>query len=297
MKTRILSLAAVALLCSAFTSSAARTAKQDDTKEYLPEQGEFSVGVDLVPLIKTIGGAYNNTTSEVPVGGTPFMYEEMGIAPNISINGKYMFTDKWGIKVNLGVVLRDNHIRSYVRDDYKTYLDPNSNAQVIDDAHTTKSGGTLQVGAEYRVGSNRVQGVFGAGILAGFYTGKTSYTYGNAVTEFNRTPSNAFGYTVEAPFADYRITEAKHNGANGALGAYVSAGLEWFVAPKISLGAEVDLNFYATFAGKGFVKSEGYNTAYRTTETRTDLVTPGNYSFNFGTQNIGGALYMNFYFK
>lgn len=280
-------------------SAPATISAQSDTdrpKQYLPEKGDFAVGVDIVPLLKTIGGAFKSGEA-VPAGGTPFTYNSMFLKPNVSVMGRYMLTDKWGLKANLGVAVRSENFRSYATDDLETYLDPTSEAKVEDCRKVTQSGMTLTFGAEYRIGSRRVQGIVGFGIMGGFSTFNTSYSYGNRITELNRTPTNSFGDQVTAGVpSGYRITDAKTQGPNGVLGAYASLGAEWFVAPKVSLGAEVDLTFYTAFSAKGCVKSQGYNEAYQTIDTRTDLTTPGDNSYNFGTDNIAGSVYVSFYF-
>lgn len=296
MKKYIASLAIAAVAAAGTMVSAQEAPSCAAKKQYLPEAGDWALGVDVVPLVKAIGGAFNSD-EQVPVGGNPFTYDTQFPSPTVSVMGKYMLTDKWGIRVNLGVLVKAKNHRLYTADDLGNYLHPDSYAKVVDNEKTTRSGGSLMAGAEYRLGKRRVQGVFGFGVLFGFSTNKTSYSYGNEITEFNRTPSTALS---PATFSDvpagYRLTEAYTDGPNFAVGAYASAGVEWFVAPKIALGADVNLNIYGIIASQGYVKSEGYNEAYRRVEERTDLVTPGDRSFNLGTDNVGGSLYMTFYF-
>ncbi len=263
-------------------------------KVYTPEAGDFSVGVDLIPLFRTIGGAFND--SETPVGGNPFSVDDMVCKPTVSVIGKYMFTDKWALKANIGLMVNTHTNRSYVLDDKMQVLAPQDEAKVVDSQKITKSGGSFMVGAEYRLGKRRVQGIFGVGILFGFSTLKESYSYGNAITEFNQEPTSAISSSEFGIPYGYRIKECQTSGANIMAGVYGSAGAEWFVAPKISLGADVKLSLYGIFGNQGWVKSEGWSDAYQRVTTRTDLVTPGNRGFNFSTDNIGGSLYMSFYF-
>ena len=282
-------------LATAGSTVVAQTA-QEPVKQYLPQRGDFAFGVDVIPLFKTIGGSYLSSET-VPVGGTAPDYD-MYLRPNVSIMGKYMFSDKWAIKANLGIAVRNSNNRLYTVDDLAAYDAPTSEAKVIDSRKVTRSGGSLMLGIESRGGKRRVQGVFGGGVLFGFSTYKESYTYGNALTSLNRYPSTAFpdvASSVALP-AGYRVTDYNFNGPSFVAGIYGSVGAEWFVAPKIALGATVDLYLYGSFGAKGWVKSEGYNEAYRLVEKRTDLYTPGNVSVNFGTDNLGGSLYLMFYF-
>lgn len=288
----------IAAIAAAVVMGAGIAPAQDNAAQpvqYLPQQGDFAVGVDVIPLLRTIGGAFNDDDDSTPVGGSPFDYEDMYTRPDVSIMGKYMLTDSWGLKVNLGLNLRSKETRTYIADDAMRYLEPLSNAQVVDNKRVTNTGCTLMAGAEYRLGQRRVQGIFGFGIMAGLSTSKTTYTYGNNITEFNRTPTTAFG-DVTASVPGYRVTSANSDGPNYALGVYGSIGAEWFVAPRIALGASVDLYLYGTFGADGYTKSEGWSEAYGKLDERTDLITPGNRSINFGTDNIGGSLYCLFYF-
>lgn len=277
------------MACMMLFNASYATAQDNTAPVYTPEAGDFSVGVDLIPLFRTIGGAFND--SETPVGGHPFLEENMLCKPNVSIIGKYMFTDKWGIKIDLGLMVKSNNYRSYVQDDKMAVLNPLSEAKVVDSEKITKTGGSLMVGAEYRLGKRRVQGVFGMGALFGFSSMKTTYSYGNAITELNQRPTSS-----SVLDNGYRITEQQTSGSNVMAGIYGSIGAEWFVAPKIAIGADVKLSLFGIFGTQAWQKSEGWNEALGRVENRTDLLTPGNDGLNFSTDNIGGSLYMNFYF-
>lgn len=273
-------------------------AQETATQSYLPQKGDWAFGVDVVPLLKTIGGSYNSN-EEPGVGGTVFSpdIESTYVKPNVSVMGKYMLTDKWAVKVNLGVVFTNKNRKLYTTDDLSAAI-ATGEEKVVDARRSTRSGGSLMAGMEYRLGSHRVQGVFGAGLLFGFTTDKVKYSYGNTMTDLNQHPTTAFPYPDGAGVVPdgYRVISNSFDGPNFVVGAYGSAGVEWFVAPKISLGASVDLYLYGALASKGIVKSEGYSEAYQKVVERTDLYTPGNTGFNFGTDNIGGSLYMTFYF-
>ena len=72
--------------------------------------------------------------------------------------------------------------------------------------------------------------------------------------------------------------------------------MEWFVAPKVALGAEVNLSLYSVIGGQVYVEEEGYNSVLGKVETRYEIMSPGDRALVFGTQNLGGSLYMSFYF-
>lgn len=299
MKKTLIALCAALLAGAGMTASAeVALIEKKPEKKYIPEKGDFAIGFDMVPVLRTIGSCFSSKIESEPIGGTPFTYDDMHARPNVSVTGKYMLTDKWGLRANLGVMVNNYNEKAYVRDDLKMLTDPMSEPRVVDVKHITKNGTTLSFGAEYRVGKSRVQGVFGFGVLFGCSTYDVKYRYGNELTAINQHPSTVFSYTDGNQYAPngYRVIEARTPGANFALGGYASAGVECFVAPKISLGLDVNISLVGTMGYKGIVKSEGYNSSYQKVETFTQEVTPGNTGVNLSTDNIGGALSMNFYF-
>lgn len=153
------------------------------------------------------------------------------------------------------------------------------------------------LGGEYRKGTKRVQGVFGAGILFACMNDKVKYNYGNSLTDINQKPTGSVYPPNNSPVPnDYRLLTIYNTGANFYTGLTGSAGVEWFLAPKISLGAEVNLSLYYLCGKKIYIESEGYNEALQRVEKRTDLVSPGNRGFYMATESLGGSLNFNFYF-
>lgn len=266
------------------------------TKQYLPEQGDWAIGIDVLPLIKYIGTGNDNLKVG---GGSLFTKDSDGkiLMPNVSIMGKYMLTSEWGLRANIGLKLGWETRKFYTEDDKAAVLNPLGNEKVEDKIRDNKSGVSVMLGAEYRKGERRVQGVFGMGVLFAFMNNKVEYDYGNKLTSVNQTPTSSLGNTQKYPVpSGYRILTEYNKGSDFYAGITGSAGVEWFVAPKISLGAEVNLSIYYLFGQQTYVESEGYNALLSRVEKRTDLVSPGNRGFYAATENLGGALTFNFYF-
>lgn len=279
------------------------SAQEKAEKQYLPEEGDWAIGIDVVPLLKYVGNAFNGSQeNEIEsLGGSPFTknnrnFRNRMLMPDVSIMGKYMLTDEWALRANVGIMVRSEYDRRYVQDDKAALLNPLNNDKVIDKAHHSRNGMSIAVGAEYRKGSKRVQGVFGAGLLFAFQNDKTTYSWGNEMTTINQNPSIAFDRNNETMLGDNRILKNNGQGSDFYTGITGSAGVEWFIAPKISLGAEVNLSLYYLFGNQTYIESEGYNTSTQKIETRTDLVSPGNRGFYIGTESLGGSLNMTFYF-
>lgn len=267
-------------------------------KNYLPEKGEWAIGVDLKPVLNYVGNVFNGTldNSIDYLGGEAVSANiwDDNIAPTASIMAKYMISDKVALRANVGLLFRNNINKYNVINDANTILDPLNESKLIDKKRSKKSGMSLMLGAERRKGTRRIQGVFGAGVLFGFKNETYVYDYANQITSINQRPSTGMSAPAAA-MSGYRVTKDK-KAASIFYGVVGSAGFEWFVAPKVSLGAEVNLSLYGISGGKSYLESEGWNTSTQVIETRYDLGSPGNSEFHFGTENVGGSLYMSFYF-
>ena len=292
----------IVIILSACLFPAMLWAEEKQQKQYLPEEGDWALGIDVVPILKYIGNAFNGTngSNELShVGGTPFTsgkFGGQGLMPTVSIMGKYMLTDEWAVRANVGLMISSANNKAYSIDDKALAENPFSEAKVIDGARYDRNGMSMLLGAEYRKGSRRIQGVFGAGLLFAFQNSKETYSWGNALTEINQSPtSHSFANMPTLP-SGYRALTQNEAGSDFYLGVTGSAGVEWFVAPKIALGAEVNLSLYYIFGTQTYVESEGYNATLGKVETRTDLYAPGSNGIYFGTESLGGSLYMTFYF-
>lgn len=305
MKTFLLAACGLAMplcLCAQEQGDVAADAAAKTAKVYAPEQGDFAIGFDVTPVLRYVGnffnGNTNNTAMDNGLQGSPVM-DGVFQGPVASIMAKYMLTDQLGLRANIGLLNRNTHTRLYVDNDVYSQLphdqDVAGDAQLIDHRTVKVSGGSINIGPEWRVGKRRVQGVFGVDAMVAFQNTKTSYAWGNALTDVNQSPTTS--WQQEAWVNNYRTLEHYNQGHNVYAGLLGHVGVEFFVAPKIALGAEVNVNAYWQFGSQEYRKFEGFNAATGLVETRTDLVSPaGLKEFYFGTENLGGSLYMMFYF-
>ncbi len=267
---------------------------------YIPEQGEVAIGFDAAPVLKYVGNLFNNTSNNTlgNLSGQPVSaeglerFEIADITPDVSIMGRYMITDNLAVRANIGIQQRYLTTNRYVSDDLADINNPLNETKLIDTRFDAKKGFSAIIGAEYRKGNNRIQGVFGGGFLIGCNSSKTEYQYANALTSINQSPTTALENTA---FGDYRKLNEVTN-SNLVLGFAGNVGVEFFVAPKVSLGAEVNLSVYSVSEGQTYIETEGYNVGKSSVETRIELVSPGDKTFVFGTNNLGGSLYLSFYF-
>lgn len=274
-----------------------------DYSEYLPKAGEFGIGFSLDPLATFVGNLFNgnNFNALGDLAGEPMFCPTPSI---VSIVGTYMMTDQLGVKVNVGFGCSVFAQNGYAQDDAALVLNPLSEAKVVDSYEDKRLSGSIAAGVEYRVGKQSpVQGVFGGGVLYALGHETHAYKYGNAITELNQAPSHnttIFPTTVTTAAIPYmpnaRLLSDQAANLIHRVGIYASVGVEWFVAPKISLGANVNLNLCYVVNPARQTVYEGWNNVTAQVEKYTELVAPASHGFIFSTDNIGANLMLNFYF-
>ena len=192
MKKIFLFCASIALVG---TMNAQLTSKKGEN--YLPEAGDYAIGADASSMLSYFGNMLN--------GGTNTGFG-MGFTNGATaITGKKFMTDKMAYRgmVRLGV-------------GSTSVTTPNgANEDVV---KTSYNNVTLGGGVEYRRGSTRLQGYYGAMAMVGLGGGKTSYEYGAGVVDGQTTETKA--------------------GSTFGLGVRAFVGAEYFVLPKISIGGE-----------------------------------------------------------
>ena len=297
----------IACLCSAAVTVSAKDGKEKkDVSEYLPEAGDFAVSVSANPFINFVGNMFNNSTTNGmnSFGGDPY-YNYSTTTPAISISGKYMFTDELGLRVNLGWIHNSNTNNYYVQDDAEMTVNPLSEKKLIDTWKEATSGGSFSAAMEYRIGKRRVQGVFSAGLLYAFSYKSDKYSFGNAITEINQNPSISRELAADSNpevtntpdgFSSMRYLKKFNDTPSNYAGLILSAGIEWFVAPKISIGGEVNISAVWNWTKATYYTAEGFNTLSGAVEEWTELLIPSSHGFSFGTGNIGSNLSVTFYF-
>lgn len=273
-----------------------------DHSEWLPKKGDFSIGFSLDPIATFVGNMFNGNLSNGlgDLAGEPLLDDIIG-APMVSIMGTYMQTDQLAWKLNLGLGYSHKAVNNYVLDDAALFLDPFSKAKVVDKNTYDRIQGSIALGVEYRVGKKfPIQGVFGAGINYAFGEISYKYNYGNAITELNQAPTisdPSLYYAAAGYMPNARPLVTQDKNLIHMFGAYASAGVEWFVAPKVALGANVNFGIYYEVNPARATTYEGWNTASMQLEQFTELVAPASHGFHIGTDNIGANLYIAFYFN
>jgi hypothetical protein len=288
MKKQITTVA-TAIALGLFTANAQDlTSKKGEP--ILPEEGDWGIGVDATPFLNYAGNFFGKTASNsAPTWDF--------LSGNQTIVGKYFkdATTAYRAAIRLGFGSSKNS--NYVNDDTNTSPDPKF---VQDTKSTSFNGIGLSAGLEMRKGKTRLQGYYG-GELGLFIGGmKDKFTYGNAFSSTNMSPTSTNWSTMTSGPVISRTTELKY-GSMFQFGLRGFIGAEYFVLPKMSIGGEFGWGLGFSSVGEGQITTETWdmaNNAVKTTTTKTGKQS----SFAFDTDNVNsifgptGSLRLNLYF-
>lgn len=285
MKKSIIAVAV--LLGTSATFAQDLTSKNGES--YLPESGDWSISIDATPLLNYVQGLFGSNGAATAGGSWSFLNGSN------TITGKYFTSDDMAYRggINIGMA-------STTQNAYTAELDPGTGAPVtngalvVDELKTSTNQIMLMGGMEWRKGSTRLQGFYGAEIGIGFGGGmKETYTYGNDHSfTFIPTQTHAVDGTT-----DIMSTEQK-GGVMFGLRGFI--GAEYFVLPKLAIGGEFGWGLGLTTSGSG-TSTVTQNDGSGALEIVTNETVAKGSAFNLGTDNSGmfgptGSLRMSFYF-
>lgn len=252
----------------------------------LPEAGDYSLSIGASGALGYFGNLFHNSPDNNN-GNSVFSYpNQLGqtimLRKFIDANTAY--------RAIVGINLASHSTKNLVNQDGVT-TPPNAVPATVSDKRTTTST-LINIGAglEKRRGTGRVQGVYGAqAVISYLGGGKTSYSYGNAFSPTITEPTSTsdFDLHTSSP-SDSRIILSKQ-GSTFGLAVQAFGGVEYFIAPKISLGGEFSWGPSFTVSGQGKTETETVNGKKAT-------ATGGGSSIALGTGNMGGTLRLNFFF-
>ena len=149
---------------------------------------------------------------------------------------------------------------------------------------STKSWWSLKLGYghEYRRGHNRLQGYYGWEAMMGLSTGE----------EGSENIKNTYEYTYEDMGVD-TYTDSEKNGFGMSLEARTFVGVEYFAAPKISVGAEFGWGLEMKMNGRSSETTSEWDGDETIEE---EFLGDSENSLAFDVDNFGGALTIAFHF-
>jgi hypothetical protein len=268
MKKSVLLLAAAFGVSGAFAQDL--TSKKGE--KILPEANDWAISLDAKPVINTLGNIMNPNSGTTTITGT-------GGATNY-IMGKLFKDEKTAYRAILGLNFGSATTKSLVNLSTSTATPP---AQVENSSKLATRAITIGAGLEKRRGSTRLQGYYGGMAMINLGGTSTTNTYGEALSATNtatRTMSSKAGSTFGLNL-------------NGFIGA------EYFILPKVSIGAEYwwGLGFSSTGEGETVTESFGIQgTATTPSVFQTTTKTAGGSSFNIGGQYGNAQMFLNLHF-
>ena len=255
----------------------------------LPEKGDIAVGMTMDPIFNYIGNIFNgNTGNSAP--GASFLTN-----PQFTSNhmfAKYFLSDKSALRATFEYSGVNSFNKQYIQDDAAIFANPLSNAKAEDMAQTIGSLFVIGAGYEMRRGKSRVQGYYGGNIFFAVQNSRIEYSYANPFSELNPNPSTTdFGDNV---LANNERKLIDYSGQNRGLGIGGFFGIECFIFPKVSLGAELGYNYTYIKTGQSRYHYESWNV--NAVEEKIEVESPTTTSNNWGTANPTANFFLMFHF-
>jgi hypothetical protein len=262
---------------------------------FLPEAGDWAVGIDAVPFLDYFGNFFNQNGNSAPTAEFT--------NSNFAITGKYFKSADLAYRASARFgILADNQ-KAFVPE----FSTTPTNTTVEDKYSRNFNNLYVSLGLEKRKGNTRIQGFYGAEAGIGFGTEKHTFEYGNGITPQNTSPVRS-EFVLEFQNDPTEITNVDELGAymteykkgtTFRLGARAFVGAEIFLFPKWSLGFEYGFGMGYSYTGNSTIIAEQWTVPVGgSTEQFVTTVTDqgGTSAFRIDNDNTGGSLFMFFYF-
>lgn len=255
----------------------------------LPEAKDFALSIDASPFLTYTGKLLSATGADAPVINSLANYP-------LTIGGKYFISPKQAYRARVRIGIVSQTLSNSVIDNQNTSLDT---LYIKDSRKVSSTDVTLAFGKEFRRGKTRLQGFYGGEGIIGISTGKSIYTYGNAFSNLNVSPTStnfvtptSLGYASAA--ANNRI-QSESNGTGIKIAARAFVGAEYFIFPKMSIGVEFGFSLMYYNQNDGKLSTESWDAANGSVKNKT-LAKSGTKGFGVDNDNSGGAIMLNFHF-
>ena len=246
----------------------------------LPEAGDYAIGIDATPIFNFFGNMVKINSGAAFADPAAWNF----VDGTNAIYGKYYKDAETALRINLRIGKHSFKDVELVTDVTSTETPP---AEVEDVQKISSSTIILGLGMEKHRGKGRLSGFYGGEaqlMMAGY---KEKYEYGNALSTTNPAHTSTFG---QAP----GLLTLK-NGSTFGFGVRAFVGVEYFFAPKISVGGEFGWGIMFAKEGKGKTEVEAWDVASGGPKT-TEAETAGESNFDIDTDNFGGCINLTFHF-
>ena len=264
----------------------------------LPEAGDWAISMSADPIFTYLGNAFNGSQNHAGPN-TNFL-------GNQTIIGKKFIDEKNAYRVIVRVGFTSKTNKNLVINDAQTGSTinfPDQQEKVTDKQSIRNTNIALGVGKEMRRGKTRLQGYYGADVMIWVASSSEKYKYGNLMSEANvsstdgstqtTTPTTTVfdddNDTLYVQSLSRRVLKTSE-GLTFGLGIRGFIGAEYFILPKISVGAEYGwgIGFQVQANGKELVQ-QGGGTPYSVAEIETE--TAGRTYFGADTDINRGSIF------
>ena len=293
------SILVVALTCG-ISGAFAQDLTSKKGEPILPEAGDWAISMSADPIFTFLGNAFNGSQNHAGPN-TNFL-------GNQTIIGKKFIDEKNAYRVIVRLGFNNVSNKNLVIDDAQTGSTinfPEQQGRVEDKRSLKRTSVALGLGKEMRRGKTRLQGFYGADAMIWMSGGSTKYKYGNVMSDANvasttgstqTTTPTSTDWTKPNPDGSYasamvaKRSIAEKQGLVFGIGVRGFIGAEYFLLPKISVGAEYGwgLGFQLQTKGKTTVE-QGGGTPNTVAEIETEVA--GNSRFGFDTDINQGNIF------
>jgi len=238
---------------------------------YLPETGDKALGFDAVPVLNILKFNNNSTVSANYVDGMSIFGKQFHDANSAS---------RYGVAFSFGT---SNSLVEVA--DLSSSAAPDQ--MVTDEMKNNNFNVMLSLGHEHRRGTGRVQGYAGLEGILSLGTSSSKNEYGNSLLDANDAD----------PTVTSRILEQNGSFSFG-IGGRAFMGVEFFFAPKLSIGAEYGLGLMYNSVAAGDRTEERITTSNGSTTVEEVTIDPEdrNRSFGLATDVNNGSVRLTFHF-
>lgn len=272
----------------------------------LPEAEDWAISMNADPIFQFVGNAFNGNTNNAAANTN-------WLSSSHTIIGKKFINEKSAYRVMVRLGFVSQSFKNMVLNDAETgssFIFPDYQGKVEDKYKHSSTNIGIGVGKEWRRGKTRLQGYYGADAMIWLGSTKDKFTYGNKIaattntsisgestttsptTSFWDTDVNSTGFgdtTGVASLSGSRVLLSK-SGAMFGIGVRGFIGAEYFIFPKIAIGAEYGWGIGFQVQGSGRVTTERYD-AGTTSVGKEETEIPGESKFGFDTDMNQGNVF------
>jgi hypothetical protein len=298
-----------AIILSAIAFSGNLVSAQEDPNfisknghEVLPKAGEFGIGFSATSFLNYAGNLFMGTAT-APVVQEPGGFNLEGFtAGNIpaTFMARYFLADDMAIRGRLQLNL-NRAVDTRVAPLSTLNFDPLAPQFGEDQGNFRSTATMIGAGIEKRRGTSRVQGVFGGELIVGFANSSIIYDYANPMNADFPTPFiSDFGtgntYAATGGTGMRVIEDRFGNRIFGGIRAF--AGVEYFFAPKASLGGEFGYTIGTSTRGQRVQTREYFSPAENQIVEVESRIIPSSRisSLGAGFDQLNAGITLNFYF-